>query len=463
MLPVMRIAWSMTIDPEGAMHDWVDLPAGWTITRIPTQEAVHAVGIRAYQEVLVDLAVRERPDVLVTHPPYDYLDEATAGRIRAAGTRLVGYAFDDEIFAGGYDEATWAAIHRMHDRYASTREVRWATAPFPAVPVLPAQHEVVLVGRAYARRRELVEALREADIAVTVRGAGWPEAFTSRADMLDLYARAAIVLTTGDWEGHPVDMVKHRLLDTAMAGVFQVAQDSPDLRGYFPADEVPGYRTAEELIATVRDYLGRPEERRRAAAAARARALAEHTWSVRIHELVGPPTASRPAEGRSALLDQLLVTLATRAEVTGRSAAALALFEELLGRVPDEPAALLGVGRLLRDRGELARAIPFLVRAAAVAPPVCSGAVRGEVPPAGIGTGMGRLGLYPPDAEAHILLVASLVEAERMDEALAILDGITRPSLGRALAQVLVADDDPANRTLSDRLRTLGNRGSRTA
>ena len=46
-----RVAWTMTIDPEGAMHDWVDLPEGWELIRIPSQEAVHLAGVRALQEI----------------------------------------------------------------------------------------------------------------------------------------------------------------------------------------------------------------------------------------------------------------------------------------------------------------------------------------------------------------------------------------------------------------------------
>src|SRR5437867_9029297 len=172
----------MTVDPEGAMHDWVDLPDGWQLQRVPTQEAVHLLGIKGYQEVLIDLCERERPDLLITHPPYDYLTPAIAEHIREACTRIIGYAFDDEIFACHYTASTRAALERIYDRYATTREVRWATAPLPQVPLQPEEFEVVLVGRAYARRRELVGELRANGIRVVVRGHGWPEGFVSRRE-----------------------------------------------------------------------------------------------------------------------------------------------------------------------------------------------------------------------------------------------------------------------------------------
>ncbi len=441
-----RVAFSMTIDPDGAMHDWVDLPDGWAMTRVPTQEAVHLVGAAAYQEILVEIAERERPDVLVVHPPYDHLTEAGAARIRAAGTALVGWAFDDEIFAGAYSPSTRAALARMYDRYATTREVRWATAPLPALPERAPEWDAALVGRAYPRRAALVEKLRAAGLRVATRGLGWPEGFVSRAGMLDLYARAAVVITTADWEHLAVPMVKHRLLDAAMLGAFQVAQAAPDLRGYFSAEEVPSFADADELLARVREALADPVARRERARRARARALAEHTWARRFPELIAPLALApeRAPTGRARLLDQILLALASRAEASGRTAAAAALWREALGRDPDQPTALAGLGRCLRDLGDPAAALPLLARAAAAPTSPTAAALHCTLPAFGVGVGLGRLGLFPPAAEPTVFRLAALLELRRLDEAAALLDGIDDPALGRAVAAAVTLDDDPA-------------------
>src|SRR5262249_51915545 len=155
------------------------------------------------------------------------------------GTRLVGYAFDDEIFASQYGMNVRSEIAKIYDRYLTTRDLRWATRPLSPLPERPAEFDVVLVGRGYQRRKELVQPLRDAGIGVQTRGLDWPAGLVSRAEMLDLYSRARIVLTTADWESRAVPMVKHRLLDTAMLGAFQIAQEAPDLRGYFDEQQVP--------------------------------------------------------------------------------------------------------------------------------------------------------------------------------------------------------------------------------
>src|SRR5262249_14569652 len=142
----------------------------------------------------------------------------------------------------------------------------------------------VLVGRAYQRRKDLVQTLREAGVRVETRGPGWPEGFATREQMLDLYSRAAIVLTTADWESLAVPMVKHRLLDTAMLGAFQIAQEAPDLRGYFDEHQVPSFANSDELVVKVKQLLA--EDCRPRARAARQRALDGHTWTRRFSELI---------------------------------------------------------------------------------------------------------------------------------------------------------------------------------
>ncbi|MSP59191.1 MAG: glycosyltransferase family 1 protein [Myxococcales bacterium] len=442
-----RVAFSMTIDPDGAMHDWVDLPDGWSLVRVPTQEAIHLIGITAYQALVIDLCARERIDVLVTHPPYDYLSPSVAERIRGSGTRIVGYAFDDEIFAAGYDASTRSAIAQIYDRYATTREVRWATAPLPALQEAETEYDVVLAGRAYARREAMVAALRAAGLRVAVRGHGWPEGFASRAEMCALYARAAVVLTTADWESRAVPMVKHRLLDAAMLGAFQVAQEAPDLRAYFSVDEVPSFADAGELIARVREALADPEGRRKRALAARQRALAEHTWQHRFLELIAPlalgPERPPPAtEERSLLLDQLLCALASRAESTGRPGAAAALYRERLVRDATDAGVAAGLGRCLRDLDQPDVALPWLRAAAAADYPTCAAAVHATVPSFGVGTGLGRLGLLPPAVEPTVFLIATLVEIGRPDEAAAVLDAIAAPLTARAVAATITIGDD---------------------
>ncbi len=440
----LRVAASMTIDPDGAMDDWIDLPPGWTLQPIPTQEIIHLVGVDGYQSLLLDVVEQERPAILLTHPPYDYVTQATARALSSLGTRLVGYAFDDDIFALQQSPAR-AFCERIYDRYVTTHEVRWATRPLPLVARRPPEHDLVLVGRAYPRRVALVEALRQRGHRVTTRGLGWPDGFVDRAGMLALYGSARIVLTTADWEDCDVRMVKHRVLDTATLGVFQIVERSADLAQYFGTEEIVAYDDLDELCVAIDRWLPDEAGRHEIAARARMRCHEEHTWQTRWPELVnGLEVVAQPRPGQSRLLDQSYATLAARAETDQRWPAAHALWSALLARQPGSTTATAGVGRSLLGLGRPNEAIAPLVRALS-SPLVAASFLSAEVASHGLGAAMGHHGLWPPTAESAALLVAAFVEGGHERAAVEFLANLTDPALRRRLATVLqIPDASPA-------------------
>ena len=420
----MNVAFS--IIPHGdSAPDTIDAPPGVNVIRVPTMEAVTLVGFRAYQEALVDLCTRAPIGLLVTRPPYDFLDDATAARLRAAGTRILGYA----------DEET-SASKSVFDRYFTPREVLWATAPVAAVPEREPDHEIALVGEADARWHALVERLRGAELNVIARGPGWEADDIPPAQRLKLYARSAVVLASG--------ASVRTVLENAMLGVFQIAPDLPDLARYFPEDEVPSWHDPEELVTLIEAALADPTARRRAARAARERALKEHTWTARWPALVGDlaPSGSA-APKRAPVFDQLVLAVASEAEGQDQPETAAAYYAEVLARIPDEPMAAIGLGRCLRDLGRGAEAIEPLRIAAAATPPVLAGSRAASVSAAGTGMGFGRLGILPPAAEPTCFLLATLVEIGRLDEALAEAAKLSDPALLDAVTLALGGELPP--------------------
>lgn len=481
-----RLLLSETVDPDGAMFRWLSADvaaAGWDVLRVPTQEAVHLLGVSPYQAWLVDLAARFRPDVVLAHPPYDHLNRAVAGRLRAGGARLVGLAFDDAIFRPLLqDSGRWERAARdldaIWDLYLATdpgaarpaaragldrvRLLRWAASPGPlahaaAPPVSEGVlvRSAVLVGRASPRRLALVRALApgpDDGWEVHVFGHGWPgvdlpagvhaHGPLTGPEMVGLYRGAAAVVTTGDWEDRAVAMTKFRVVETALAGGYQLAQAAPDLRDYFSADEVPSWETAETLRALVRSAVADPVGARAAADAAQRRALAEHRWARRWDELVALlAEVSRPLRAADDLAaadlapaeaiavascyTPVLAALGHTAEAAGRTRAAAELFGALLERAPGDPAALVGLGRCLYQLGEPALAARHLAAAAAREEGLLAGAaacLHVRVPCEGQPTGLGRAGFLDPRAETVALLLAALADAGCEDDALARLD-----------------------------------------
>jgi hypothetical protein len=428
-VPVTAVL-TLPLDPDHESHVDLDAPPGVRLVRVPALEAATLIGFRAYQELLVELCAADRAGVLVVTPPWDFLDAATAARIRSAGTKIVACRAAEG--REGDDEPT-----DLYDRVVPAADVLLATAPRPALAERTPDHEVLIIGELHPRREAFVDRLLAAGMNVSARGLGWPNGPVSRAHRVDLVGRAAIVLAT--WPG---GAPTRDLVETAMLGAFQIAQDGPELRRLFSEDEVPSFGDPEGLVERVEAALADAPGRRRSALAARERALRERTFAARWPALVGDvsPQAYDAPPGRARLYEQLLLVLGSRAETDDRPGAAAAIFAELLGRVPDEPAAAAGLGRCLRDLGRTEEALRPLRIAAAAHPPTRIARRAAAVPPAGTATGLGRLGIVPPAAEPICFLLAALVEVGRDDEALALAEGLEDPVLVDAVTQALGGD-----------------------
>jgi len=78
-----------------------------------------------------------------------------------------------------------------------------------------------------------------------------------------------------------------RVFELAGIGTPQLCDAKADIARHFtPEREIVLYRSVDELRALARELLGDASARRAIAAAARERALREHTWRHRMEELL---------------------------------------------------------------------------------------------------------------------------------------------------------------------------------
>jgi spore maturation protein CgeB len=81
--------------------------------------------------------------------------------------------------------------------------------------------------------------------------------------------------------------VNQRLFDVPAAGAFVLTDWRDQTESLFePGKELICYHEPEEATDLVRYFLAHPEERRRIVQAARARVLAEHTWTHRVQSIL---------------------------------------------------------------------------------------------------------------------------------------------------------------------------------
>jgi spore maturation protein CgeB len=81
--------------------------------------------------------------------------------------------------------------------------------------------------------------------------------------------------------------VNQRLFDVPAAGSFVLTDWREQTRSLLEPDkELVCYREPEEAPELIRYFLAHPEQRRRIVQAARARVLAEHTWTHRVQSIL---------------------------------------------------------------------------------------------------------------------------------------------------------------------------------
>jgi hypothetical protein len=186
-----------------------------------------------------------------------------------------------------------------------------ALGPRPVVAIDPAFHQpralppdeqaryradvtfagTVLPEALYSQRIAALRALRDvvdlaiwtvhdvpADLRPYVRGSALGD------QMLRVLSGATIALNVhGDFMRHGGNM---RLFEAAGVGAFQLADDLPAVREWFPAGTIATFSGLDDLVAQVQHYLAHPDERDRIAAAGRAHVLRAHSYDARVAALL---------------------------------------------------------------------------------------------------------------------------------------------------------------------------------
>ena len=511
----MRVLLNETLDPNGALYSWLskDLRSlGHEVAILPVQELAPRLGVVAYQDLLVSLVRDWRPQVVLVHPPYDFIGPRTAKALRGCRARVVAFAFDDPIFLNyhrdrGRLSEVFGSLSDRFDLFTSTsqemiaeargnglpraRWLRWAMAtPEPwdlgCPAVLPAPSpRLLLVGRAYPRRVRLVRDLAALRVQVEVHGAGWDDLQKELPDEVEaggflggearneLQRRAPGVICPADWEDRRVPMVKARLLEVVMAGGLALAEHSPDLRSYFSEDEVLSFDSPEELAGYAKDLAAGRIDGPGMAGRAYARARREHTWRQRWPELLGllddvgrcpEPDRKRipgtpwPSDGGSGqegggllAYRQALAGLALDLERSRALDPALQVYRYLLSWAGEDCGAAAGIGRCLYGLGRAAEACGKLEEALASWEGILGADAAGlplRWPAASAGLGLGRSGRLAAPIELNAYLMAALLDIGRVEEARVCLSELQDPDWLLALADLL----DPSASTPEGRL-----------
>jgi spore maturation protein CgeB len=150
---------------------------------------------------------------------------------------------------------------------------------------------ITFVGSRDPRRERVVREL--ADLGLAVWGPGWPNGPVYGDDFVHALAGATVGLNLHQQFGEGGDPARYgtganmRVFELAAVGTPQLSDAKADIARHFtPGREIVLYRSVAELRDQARALLADESLRRSLAAAARERALREHTWAHRLQELL---------------------------------------------------------------------------------------------------------------------------------------------------------------------------------
>ncbi|MCC6503787.1 MAG: glycosyltransferase [Deltaproteobacteria bacterium] len=232
----------------------------------------------------------------------------TVAALRTLGAPMVNLALNDkESFVGkmfggqaqgardicaGFD-LCWTSTFDALEKYV----VEGATPLYLPEGANPALHrpyedekkvyDVSFVGQRYGNRPDTIAKLREAGIKVEVFGPLWPNGPLSTEEMVRTWSRSRINLGFGGVHGlKETFCLKGRDFEVPMSGGLYLTEHHEELLPFFEVGrEIVTYTDFSDLLIKIKWLLANPREAEAIRLAGRARALAEHTWEMRLEKV----------------------------------------------------------------------------------------------------------------------------------------------------------------------------------
>jgi spore maturation protein CgeB len=259
-------------------------------------------------EALLKEIIEKKPDLVLIVPFTHEFWIETIQLIRQMGFATACWTTDDSwkyfehsrFFAHEYSAITTTYPHILpYYHRAGVKHVlltQWAARTEELKPPLAAKdckYDVTFVGAAHGSRKAKVEQLRKMGLNVECFGFGWPSGAVAGDQLAVIMRQSRISLNFANSKG--VNQIKARNFEVPGAGGFLLTEFAPELdRHYVFGKEIEVFNNLEELVTIAQRYLKDPELRDRMALAGYERTVREHTYDIRLSELMKFVEAHRP-------------------------------------------------------------------------------------------------------------------------------------------------------------------------
>lgn len=268
----------------------------------PLHQAVNWIN----DDKMLELLANYKPDVVVCNAGGMSLTPDMHSELRKRGIVTVGIALSDpDVFA-----AQGKHYAELFDLYYTNAEVSLAQyeaigvkarlLPFAASPMFHKPmpevkkiYDVIIVGHPRADRLAIVDEL-DKHFKVGLYGKGWKRwGLIPRSKQVNGVEHVKALNTGRAYISFSKTVagyvnVKVGLFEAVACGAAVFTEEFPEMEKYFEyGTEIVGYRSLEELVHKLKDYLVHPSKLNTLAENARARLLRDHTWAKRWGQVLG--------------------------------------------------------------------------------------------------------------------------------------------------------------------------------
>jgi spore maturation protein CgeB len=260
-------------------------------------------------QALLATVEKERPDVMLTVQMHYELWLETLQTIQTRGdVATISWTTDDSWKYREVSRFIGSAYHAMTTTYADCLPqyhqdgiknvllTQWAVSSDALKEPLPAhacRYQVSFVGAAHGDRIQKIAKLAEYGVDVSCFGYGWPNGSVDAEDIPKIIRESVVSLNFANgFKG--ANQIKARTFEVPGAGGFLLTDNASGLERLYIADqEIAVFDSIEDLADKIKHFLSHPEERDRIAQAGFLRTKQEHTYDLRMQEVVNFAIVSR--------------------------------------------------------------------------------------------------------------------------------------------------------------------------
>jgi len=253
-------------------------------------------------QALLQMVQQEQPDVMLTiQRDYEIWLETLQIIQSRRDVATISWTTDDSWKYQEVSRFIGTAYHAMTTTYAEVIPkyhqdgihnvllTQWAANVETLQPPIPAalcRYPVSFVGAAHGDRQRRVAELKAKGIEVACFGHGWSAGSVAVEEIPRIIRESIISLNFANaYKG--ANQVKARTFEVPGAGGFLLTEFASGIeRAYVPGKEIAIFHSTEDLIEKIHYYLANTVERDVMAQAGFIRTQKEHTYDIRIQELL---------------------------------------------------------------------------------------------------------------------------------------------------------------------------------